>query len=85
MLKQILNKRNIYFDHNATTHIAPSVRSIMNRVLKSYWGNPSSGYSKGKMSAQIIEKAREQLLLRSELIHMKCIFLVVQPNPIMRY
>lgn len=61
MLKQILNKRNIYFDHNATTHIAPSVRSIMNRVLKSYWGNPSSGYSKGKMSAQIIEKAREQV------------------------
>lgn len=61
MLKQILNKRNVYFDHNATTHIAPSVRSVMNQVLKSYWGNPSSGYSKGKMSAQIIEKAREQV------------------------
>jgi cysteine desulfurase len=61
MIKQLLSKRNIYFDHNATTHIAPSVRTVMNRVLKSYWGNPSSGYAKGKMSAQIIEKAREQV------------------------
>ncbi len=61
MIKQLLSKRNIYFDHNATTHIAPSVRNVMNRVLKSYWGNPSSGYAKGKMSAQIIEKAREQV------------------------
>jgi cysteine desulfurase len=61
MIKQLLSKRNIYFDHNATTHIAPPVRSVMNRVLKSYWGNPSSGYAKGKMSAQIIEKAREHV------------------------
>ncbi|MBL6449559.1 cysteine desulfurase [Fulvivirga sp. 29W222] len=61
MIKQLLSKRNVYFDHNATTHIAAPVRSVMNRVLKSYWGNPSSGYAKGKMSAQIIEKAREQV------------------------
>lgn len=61
MIKQLLSKRNVYFDHNATTHIAPPVRSVMNRVLKTYWGNPSSGYAKGKMSAQIIEKAREQV------------------------
>lgn len=33
----------------------------MKRVLKYYWGNPSSGYRIGKMSAQIIEKAREQV------------------------
>ncbi|MDA7716916.1 cysteine desulfurase [bacterium] len=61
MLKQLLSKRNVYFDHNATTYIAPHVRRVMNRVLKSYWGNPSSGYAKGKMSAQIIEKARENV------------------------
>lgn len=61
MLKQLLSKRNIYFDHNATTYTAPYVRRVMNRVLKSYWGNPSSGYAKGKMSAQIIEKARENV------------------------
>lgn len=61
MINQLLGKRNVYFDHNATTHIASPVRSVMNRVLKSYWGNPSSGYAKGKMSAQIIEKAREHV------------------------
>ncbi|MBC9915292.1 cysteine desulfurase family protein [Chitinophaga varians] len=61
MIKRLLSKRNVYFDHNATTHIASPVRSIMNRVMKSYWGNPSSGYAKGKMSAQIIERAREQV------------------------
>ena len=33
----------------------------MKRVLKYYWGNPSSGYRIGKMSAQIIEKARGQV------------------------
>jgi cysteine desulfurase len=61
MIQRLLSKRNVYFDHNATTHIASPVRSVMNRVLKSYWGNPSSGYAKGKMSAQIIERAREQV------------------------
>lgn len=33
----------------------------MNRVLKHYWGNPSSGYQAGKMASQIIEDARQQV------------------------
>ncbi|WP_459212153.1 cysteine desulfurase family protein [Aquimarina rhabdastrellae] len=61
MIKQLLSKNRVYFDNNATTKVTPKVRSVMNQVLKSYWGNPSSGYAKGKMSAQIIEKAREQV------------------------
>ncbi|MBP1673200.1 MAG: cysteine desulfurase [Bacteroidetes bacterium] len=54
-------KRNVYLDHNATTPVASSVRKTMNRVLKYYWGNPSTGYQKGKNAQQIIEKARDQV------------------------
>jgi len=54
-------KREVYLDHNATTDVSKRVRRIMKRVLKYYWGNPSSAYRMGKMSAQIIEKARHQV------------------------
>ncbi|MBN2281032.1 MAG: cysteine desulfurase [Candidatus Marinimicrobia bacterium] len=56
-----LFKRNVYLDHNATTPLGSSVRKTMNRVMKHHWGNPSSGYQKGKTAFQIIEHAREQV------------------------
>jgi len=56
-----LFRRNIYLDNNATTYVSSSVRRIMNRVLKYHWGNPSSGYQKGKIAYQIIEHSREQV------------------------
>jgi len=56
-----LFKRNVYLDNNATTYVSSPVRKTMNRVLKYHWGNPSSGYQKGKTAFQIIEKAREQV------------------------
>jgi cysteine desulfurase len=56
-----LFKRNVYLDNNATTRLSSSVRKTMNRVLKYHWGNPSSGYQKGKTAFQIIEHAREQV------------------------
>lgn len=54
-------KREVYLDHNATTYVSKRVRSVMKQVLKYYWGNPSSAYHRGKMSARIIEKARGQV------------------------
>ncbi|MFO7656851.1 MAG: cysteine desulfurase family protein [Bacteroidales bacterium] len=54
-------KRKVYLDNNATTYVSGSVRKTMNRVLKYYWGNPSSGYQKGKTAFQIVEHAREQV------------------------
>lgn len=54
-------KRQVYLDHNATTYVSKRVRRRMKQVLKYYWGNPSSAYHLGKMSAQIIEKARQQV------------------------
>jgi len=58
-----LFKRNVYLDFNATTYVSISVRRTMNRVLKYHWGNPSSGYQKGKTAFQIIEHAREQVAI----------------------
>jgi len=54
-------KRNVYLDNNATTYVSSHVRKTMNRVLKHNWGNPSSGYQKGKTAYNIIEKARKQV------------------------
>ncbi len=51
--------RNIYLDNNATTPVSKHVQNTMGRVLKYYWGNPSSGYHRGKMAAQIVEKSRQ--------------------------
>jgi cysteine desulfurase len=51
----------VYLDNNATTYVSKPVRGVMKRVLKYYWGNPSSAYHMGKMSAQIIEEARQQV------------------------
>lgn len=54
-------KRHVYLDNNATTCISRPVRITMNRVLKYYWGNPSSAYQIGKMASQVIEQARQQV------------------------
>lgn len=54
-------KRNVYLDNNATTYVSSAVRKTMNRVLKYHWGNPSSGYRKGKTAFQIVEQARERV------------------------
>jgi cysteine desulfurase len=43
-----LFQRNVYLDYNATTYLSSPVRKTMNRVMKYHWGNPSSGYQKGK-------------------------------------
>jgi len=54
-------KRNVYLDNNATTYVSSPVRKTMKRVLKYHWGNPSSGYQKGKNAFQIMEQARERV------------------------
>lgn len=61
-LKQLLRfERLIYLDYNATTYVSKKVRKTMRRALRYYWGNPSSGYRIGKISAQVIEKARQHV------------------------
>jgi cysteine desulfurase len=50
----------IYFDNNATTHLAPAVIEAMNAALQSY-GNPSSAHAIGQASRKIIDDARESV------------------------
>lgn len=54
-------KRQVYLDHNATTHVSRHVQNAMNHALKHGYGNPSSLYGVARKSAQMIEKARQHL------------------------
>lgn len=54
------NAQNVYFDHNATTHILPSVKKSM---MESFYHhqNPSSIHKDGRDAKTLIENARERL------------------------
>lgn len=51
----------IYFDHNATTPVAPEVTAAMCEVLEGAWHNPSARYPRAQQMARRIEQAREQV------------------------
>ncbi len=57
-----------YFDHNATTRVAPEVLEAMLPFLTEQWGNPSSAYSFGNGVVQHVFYARRKLaaLIHSE-------------------
>jgi len=57
----ILWLRKVYLDHNATTPLAPEVRKVMRRVMKSQWGNPSSLHTVGRQARGIVDAARQQI------------------------
>lgn len=50
-----------YFDHNATTPLAPEVFEAMVPYLKERYGNPSSRHPLGEETARAIRLARRQL------------------------
>lgn len=53
--------RRIYLDYNATTPLAPEVRSAMQPFVAEHFGNPSSDHSLGRAASEAISDAREQL------------------------
>ncbi len=53
-------KRNVYFDHNATTPIAPEVWQAMSGAFANF-GNPSSIHSFGREAKVALEGARERV------------------------
>jgi cysteine desulfurase len=59
-------KPRVYLDHNATTNVSRHVLRTMHRVLKHYYGNPSSLYRLARKSADIMEQARQRV---AEAIH----------------
>jgi cysteine desulfurase len=50
-----------YFDHNATTPIAPEVVSAMTEAMGLAYGNPSSIHREGQQARQVLETARLQV------------------------
>jgi cysteine desulfurase len=50
-----------YFDHNATTHIAPEVSSAYTAALADAYGNASSIHHFGQVAKQRLENARRVL------------------------
>ena len=61
-LKHLIRfNRYVYMDHNATTPVSGRVQRKMNQVLQQNYGNPSSFYGIGRKSAELLEKARQQV------------------------
>ncbi len=54
-------KKQLYFDHAATTPLDPKVLSVMLPYLKNEFGNPSSLYSLGRKSSQAIAQASDTI------------------------
>ncbi len=55
--------RQLYFDYNATTPIAPSVQAAMGPLLAEHFGDPSSSHALGRAAAEAVEDARGQVSL----------------------
>ena len=61
ILHHLRRKRYVYLDHNATTPVKREVSRTMNRILRRAYGNPSSLYEAGRVSAEIMEESRQQV------------------------
>jgi cysteine desulfurase len=53
--------RRLYFDHNASTPLAPEVAAVMRRVMEEAFGNPSSPHWAGAPARELIDKSRQQV------------------------
>jgi cysteine desulfurase len=56
-----MEKTPVYCDYNATTPVAPEVRSAMEPFLTGSFANPSSLHQAGKESAKAIRQARRAI------------------------
>ncbi len=53
--------QRFYFDHNATTPVAPEVLEALAQCLEQAYGNPSSIHHFGQAAKQMVETARRQV------------------------
>ena len=47
-----------YLDNAATTRVAPEVADAIYKTMTNHWGNPSSLYTPGMESKELLDKAR---------------------------
>ena len=52
---------NIYLDNAATTKIHPEVLDEMSKIMRDYYGNPSSIHCFGRKSKALVETARKEI------------------------
>ncbi|KJV06120.1 cysteine desulfurase family protein [Methylocucumis oryzae] len=64
----------IYFDHNASTPIAPSVLEAMLPFLQRFHANPSSLHKQGRIARTAIDTAREQVASALDAVNAQIIF-----------
>ena len=48
----------IYFDHNATTPVAPEVAEVITTTTRTVFGNPSSVHGYGQQAKTVLDEAR---------------------------
>lgn len=53
--------RQLYFDYNATTPIASSIKEAMLPFLGEHYGNPSSTHALGRAAQEAVQDARSQV------------------------
>ena len=73
--------QHFYFDHNATTPVAPEVLETMVSCLGQVYGNASSIHYFGQGAKQRLETARRQV---AALIHANAaeiVFTAAEPRP----
>ena len=56
-----MGEPGIYFDHNATTPLHPTVWQAMRPFLTDVFGNPSSLHTEGLQARDAVEEARERV------------------------
>jgi len=61
MLPTVINKRQVYLDYAATTHLAKEVKTAMDPYLNEKFGNPSSLYDLGREAKEAINASRESM------------------------
>ncbi|MEW6183756.1 MAG: cysteine desulfurase family protein [Bacillota bacterium] len=61
MLRRKMRMNRLYFDHAATTPVAPEVLEVILPYLNERFGNPSSVHSFGVEAREAVEKARREV------------------------
>jgi cysteine desulfurase len=51
----------LYFDHNATTPVAPEVAAAVTQASLEVWGNPSSIHGEGQKARRFLESSRHTI------------------------
>lgn len=51
----------LYFDHNSTTPVDPSVAAVADQANREFFGNPSSIHSGGQIARRQLEQARREI------------------------